>query len=173
MPPPRWRRCSSPRGAAGASTSRLAPYDARVCFELDSSPPIPVIRGAAVSHEDVVLEADDGNRFAAFAAAPEGPTEVGIVILPDVRGLYRFYEELALRFAERDIAAVAFDYFGRTAGASKRDEEFEYRPHVDETTTPTVQADIAACIAYLREPGAARIFSGCGGLGCRNARSHT
>src|SRR5438045_5340969 len=106
MPPPRWRRCSSPRGAAGASTSRLAPYDARVCFELDSSPPIPVIRGAAVSHEDVVLEADDGNRFAAFAAAPEEPTEVGIGTLPDVGGLSRSYEELAFRFPGPDFAAV-------------------------------------------------------------------
>ena len=60
----------------------------------------------------------DGNSFAAFARADE-PAEVGVVILPDVRGLYRFYEELALRFAERGIAAVAFDYFGRTAGARK------------------------------------------------------
>ena len=93
-----------------------------MCFELDSAPPIPVIRGAAVSHEDLVLEARDGNRFAAFAAAPDDHAEVGVVILPDVRGLYRFYEELALRFAERGIAAVAFDYFGRTAGAAKRDD---------------------------------------------------
>src|SRR5436190_47550 len=86
-----------------------------MCFELDSVPPIPAIRGAAVSHEDLVLEAADGNSLAAFAATPDEPGDVGVVILPDVRGLYRFYEELALRFAERGIAAVAFDYFGRTA----------------------------------------------------------
>ena len=42
-----------------------------MCFEPDSFPPIPVIRGAAVSHEDLTLEADDGNRFAAFAATPD------------------------------------------------------------------------------------------------------
>ncbi|HVD42846.1 MAG TPA: hypothetical protein VNB58_04015, partial [Gaiellaceae bacterium] len=95
-----------------------------MCFELDSVPPIPVIRGAAVSHEDLVLEAGDGNRFAAFAAAPDEPGDVGGVILPDVRGLYRFYEELALRFAERGISAVALDYFGRTAGAAKRGDDF-------------------------------------------------
>jgi carboxymethylenebutenolidase len=130
-----------------------------VCFDLDSSPPIPVIRGAAVSYEDLKLQAADGNTFAAFAASPDEPANVGIVILPDVRGLYRFYEELALRFAERGISAVAFDYFGRTAGASKRGEDFEYRPHVDQTTTPTVQADVAACIAYLREHGAKKIFT--------------
>jgi len=87
-----------------------------MCFDSDSSPPIPVISGASVSHDDLVLEAEDGNRFAAFRATPDGRSDTGIVILPDVRGLYRFYEELALRFAERGHAAIAFDYFGRTAG---------------------------------------------------------
>jgi hypothetical protein len=42
-----------------------------MCFELDSEPPIPIITGAAVSHEDLVLETADGNRFAAFLAVPE------------------------------------------------------------------------------------------------------
>src|SRR6202789_1821268 len=104
-----------------------------MCHDLDSEPPIPVIAGAAVTHEDVVLDAADGNRFAAFAATPEDPSSVGVVILPDVRGLYRFYEELALRFAERGYAAVAIDYFGRTAGVSKRDADFSYSEHVAET----------------------------------------
>jgi carboxymethylenebutenolidase len=130
-----------------------------VCFDLDSAPPIPVVRGAAVSHEELTLEAADGNAFAAFAAGPDEPSKIGVVILPDVRGLYRFYEELSLRFAERGVTAVAFDYFGRTAGASKRTDDFEYRPHVDQTTTPTVQADVAACIGYLREHGVERIFT--------------
>ena len=53
------------------------------------------------------------------------------MILPDVRGLYRFYEELALRFAERGYAALALDYFGRTAGVEKRGDDFEYWPHVE------------------------------------------
>ncbi len=124
-----------------------------MCFELDSSPPIPAIRGAAVSHDDLVLEARDRNRFAAFAAHPDAPTGAGVVILPDVRGLYRFYEELALRFAERGIAAVAFDYFGRTAGVSKRDDDFPYMEHVRQTTPGGIQADIAACVDYLRSSG--------------------
>jgi len=130
-----------------------------MCFELDSSPPIPVIRGAAVSHEDVVLEAADANRFAAFVAVPEDAAEAGVVILPDVRGLYRFYEELALRFAERGIAAVAFDYFGRTAGTAKRGDDFEYMPHVDQTTPAGIQADVAAAVGYLRGRGCTRIFT--------------
>jgi carboxymethylenebutenolidase len=112
-----------------------------------------------VSHEDLILEAADGNTFAAFAAAPEEPGEVGVVLLPDVRGLYRFYEELALRFAERGIATVAFDYFGRTAGAAKRDDDFDYMEHVERTTPEGVQADVGAAVQYLRSNGVRTIFT--------------
>ena len=63
-----------------------------MCHELDSEPPIAAIAGAAIAHDDLVLEASDGNRLAAFVAAPEEPSEVGVVVLPDVRGLYHFYE---------------------------------------------------------------------------------
>ena len=115
-------------------------------------PPIPSIAGAAVSHEDLVLESADGTRFAAFSATPDDPSAIGIVVLPDVRGLYRFYEELALRFAERGFAAIAFDYFGRTAGVGKRDDEFPYMDHVAQTDPASIQADIAAAVAWLRSP---------------------
>jgi carboxymethylenebutenolidase len=130
-----------------------------MCFDTDSVPPIPVLSGAAISHDNLVLTTSDGNEFAAFAAAPDDASHVGVVILPDVRGLYRFYEELALRFAERGYSAVAFDYFGRTAGVAKRDDDFEYRTHVDQTTPDGVQTDVAACVAYLREHGCTSIFT--------------
>ncbi len=124
-----------------------------MCFALDSLPPVPVLAGAAVSHEDLVLEAPDGNRLAAFAALPdERPPRAGVVVLPDVRGLYRFYEELALRFAERGYAAVAIDYFGRTAGVAKRDDDFGFMDHVTRTTGDGIQADVAAAVAHLRSP---------------------
>ena len=133
-----------------------------MCYELDSAPPIPPISGAAVSHQDAVLEASDGNRLAAFAALPDEPSGTGVVVLPDVRGLYRFYEELALRFAELGHAAVAIDYFGRTAGIDKRGDDFEYWPHVEQTTQAGIQADVAAGVAYLRSPeggGASSVFT--------------
>jgi carboxymethylenebutenolidase len=130
-----------------------------MCFDLDSAPPIPVIAGAAVSHDDLVLTAADGNELAAFLATPDEPALVGVVIYPDVRGLYRFYEELALRFAERGYAAIAFDYFGRTAGAGKRGDDFEYSPHVDQTTDDGVQADARAAVEHLRSLGVRSVFS--------------
>ena len=130
-----------------------------MCFEADSFPPVPVVVGAAVSHEELVLEAGDGNRFAAFVATPDEPGGVGVVILPDVRGLYRFYEELALRFAERGCAALAFDYFGRTAGVERRGDDFDYMPHVQQTTPEGIQADVRAAVQYLRADGARSVFT--------------
>src|SRR4051794_11652835 len=132
---------------------------ALMCFDLDSSPPIPPLAGAAVSHTDLVLEAADGNRLAAFAATPDGEPRAGVVVLPDVRGLYRFYEELALRFAERGYAAVAFDYFGRTAGVDKRPNDWDYMGEVMQTTQEGIQADVGAAVAHLRGQGVERIFT--------------
>ena len=130
-----------------------------MCFDVDSLPPIAPISGAAVSHDDLVLEARDGNRLAAFAAAPEAASQTGIVILPDIRGLYRFYEELALRFAERGYSAIAIDYFGRTAGVSKRDDDFEWMPHVEQTTQEGIQADVAAAVEHVRGAGCESVFT--------------
>jgi carboxymethylenebutenolidase len=130
-----------------------------MCFDTDSEPPIPRIAGAAVSHEPLTLRAADGNELAAFLATPEGDTATGVVIFPDVRGLYHFYEELALRFAERGHAVIAFDYFGRTAGVGTRDDEFEYMPHVDQTTDDRVQADARAVVEKLRDLGVSSVFS--------------
>ena len=140
-----------------------------MCFELDSLPPIPVLSGGAVAHEDLVLEAGDGAQFAAFAALPDEPSAVGIVVLPDVRGLYRFYEELSLRFAERGYAAVAIDYFGRTAGVGKRDDDFPYMEHVQQTTPENTQADVAAAITWLGGRGYGSVFTVGFCLGGRNS----
>jgi carboxymethylenebutenolidase len=130
-----------------------------MCFDSDSSPPIPVLRGAAVSHDDLVLEAADRTRFAAFVATPEEPGDAAVLILPDVRGLYRFYEELALRFAERGYTALAFDYFGRTAGVEKRGDDFDYREHVGPLEAEEIRADVAAGVAELRRRGARAIVT--------------
>ena len=73
-----------------------------------------------------------------------------MVVLPDVRGLHPYYKELALRFAEVGVDAIALDFFGRTAGTGDRGDSFEYLPHVGQTTPATLQADIAAAAAHLR-----------------------
>ena len=71
-----------------------------MCHDRDSEPPVDAGDGVAVAHESLVLEAADGTRLRAFAASPKHPAEAGVVVLPDVRGLHRFYETLCLRLAE-------------------------------------------------------------------------
>lgn len=123
-----------------------------MCFEYHARPPIAAIAGAAVDSQDIVLESKDGAKFAAFVARAENPEGRGIVILPDVRGLFPYYEELALRFAENGVNAVTIDYFGRTAGVSKRDAEFPWMDHVKQTKAEQISGDVAAAAAYLRSP---------------------
>jgi len=126
-----------------------------VCFTADSVPPIAAVTGGSLGNRTITLVATDGNRLAAFEATATSPRGAGVVILPDVRGLYRFYEELALRFAEHGYDAVAIDYFGRTAGVGNRGDDFPYRDHVPLTTAAGVSADTAAAVARLRvaDPG--------------------
>ena len=76
-----------------------------------------------------------------------------MVVLPDVRGLHPYYEELALRLAEHGINAMAIDYFGRTAFGEPRDDTFEFMLHVGRTTWAGLSADIRAAAAELRSPG--------------------
>lgn len=131
-----------------------------MCFDIDSQPPIPRVAGAAITHRDLVLEAADGNRYAAFEALPDRLRGMGILVLPDVRGLFTYYEELALRFAEAGVAALAIDYYGRTAGVAKRDAAFDFDAHVPRSTWAGLQADVRAAAAHLREDAAVeRLFS--------------
>lgn len=123
-----------------------------MCHDDDSRPPAPPVEGQAASRADLRLTASDGNTLMAHAARAGSPTGTGIVVLPDVRGLHAYYRELAARFAEAGLDAVAIDYFGRTADTDDRTEAFVYRPHADRMTSEGVAADAAAGIAHLRSP---------------------
>jgi carboxymethylenebutenolidase len=133
-----------------------------MCFAFDARPPdlpadlvLPPIAGGAGA-ELLELTSADGTRFsAALAEAGDADVARAVVILPDVRGLYPFYSELAERFAQAGHHAIAIDYFGRTAGLGPRGEDFEYTPHVARTRPDTVQADALAAASALRDRTAA------------------
>jgi carboxymethylenebutenolidase len=132
-----------------------------MCFAFDARPPdLPAglalrpMAGAAGT-ELLELQSSGGITVAAALAESPGSDAAGVVILPDVRGLYRFYAELAERFAQAGHPAIAVDYFGRTAGAAERDEDFPYMDHVAETKVDQIQADaLAAREALLARTGA-------------------
>jgi carboxymethylenebutenolidase len=135
-----------------------------MCYDDDARPPLPPISGGAGVGEtrSHVLEAADGNRLAAYSATTAAPGGPGMVILPDVRGLYPFYKELAERFAEAGVHATAFDYFGRLAGVSERDDSFDWEPLIRQVAPEHIAADVAAAAAYVRSPeggGADEVFT--------------
>jgi carboxymethylenebutenolidase len=124
-----------------------------MCFPFDAVvPDLPagfhVIAGGAAG-EHVTVTSADGTEFSAYLARAGGPA--GVVVLPDVRGLFPFYEQLAERFAAAGHPAIAIDYFGRTAGLVPRDEGFEYLPHVQQTAPETIARDVEAALQRLRE----------------------
>jgi len=133
-----------------------------MCVDNDSRPPIPPIAGGSAGSRDLRLTSSDGTRFMAHAARASTPTGAGMVVIPDVRGLHPYYKELADRFAEVGVDAVAIDFFARTAPSDDRGESFDFMSHVPQTKPDALQADIAAAVTYLKgkDGGEARsIFS--------------
>jgi carboxymethylenebutenolidase len=121
-----------------------------MCSDPDSHPPIePAGHGSASGH-DIGLIVGDGSRCTAYQADAARPTGVGMIVLPDYNGLTGFYRELALRFAEDGIDAVAIDYYDRTAGPQPRDASFDPRAHARQTKWANLQADVMAAAAHLR-----------------------
>jgi dienelactone hydrolase len=80
-----------------------------MCFDTDALPPDPARTGMLAGSERTVLAADDGNRFAATVARTVEPASAGVVIIPDVRGLHRYYERLAEHTADAGVHAIAID----------------------------------------------------------------
>ena len=124
-----------------------------MCHDHDSRPPAPP--GREVGERGVLtLTAADGTELSAAYAAPAATPGVGVVVLPDVRGLHPYYVALAERFAETGAARSP-----STTSAGRRgcDEHGHPRPRTStgrptspQTTAEGIDADIAAAVAYLR-----------------------
>ena len=109
-----------------------------MCHDQDSRPPAPPRTGDVAERGTLTLTSADGTEFSAAYAAPAAPPSAGVVVLPDVRGLHPYYVALTERFAQAGLAAVALDWFGRTAGpcdsTGTRPADFEWKEHVEQTT---------------------------------------
>ena len=96
-----------------------------MCHDTDARPPAPPADVLPEPVElgrtgDLQLTSADGTTVAAYEAFPVGEPRARVVVLPDVRGLHPYYRALAERLAEAGLAAVAIDYFGRTAPGEPR-----------------------------------------------------
>ena len=131
-----------------------------MCFDSDSLPPIPVVSGAAVSHDDLVLNASDGNRFAAFRARP--------------RRAGRGRRRASSRTSAASTGSTRSSRFGLPSAAMppSRSTTSGARPASKSATTTSstcrtcsqtkpdlVQADVAAAVQHLRGLDCASVFT--------------
>ncbi len=124
-----------------------------MCHDPESRPPAPPRIGVVSETGHLTLASADGTAFSAAYALPAATPNAAIVVLPDVRGLHGYYLALTERLAEAGYAAIALDYFGRTAGLvgdHGREEDFEFKPHIAATEPETIDADTAAAIREIR-----------------------
>lgn len=129
-----------------------------MCHSDDSRPPSAADAVPAASAGPSTLTSSDGTRVLTHVARAATPSGAGMVVLPDVRGLHVFYRDLAERFAEVGIDAVAVDWFGRTAPDDDRSEAFDFMPHVQQIEPANVAADVAVAAQQLRDAGCRAVF---------------
>ena len=132
-----------------------------MCFDADGRPPVAAHADGLAESGEVILTAGDGTRLRAFRARPREPIGVGVLVLPDQRGLHRYYEALAERFAELGMDALAIDWYTRTAGTAPHAPDFDEHPHIPALSFAGLLADITAGLAFLRSAeggAAARLF---------------
>lgn len=127
-----------------------------MCFEPDAVPP-PLPSGRTpLPGEDLTLTSADGSQVLAYRVRPTEPNGRAVIVLPDIRGLYPFYKNLAGAFAAEGFDALALDYFARTAPDANRTGDFDPWLHVRQTVPSQVREDIAAAKDEL---GAADTFA--------------
>ena len=130
-----------------------------MCHSTDSRPPAPPIAGAVADAGGLDLESADGTKFSAFHAVPEQANGMNVVILPDVRGVHPYYQDLTKRFAEAGFHTTTIDYYGRTAGPGDRGDDFDWSSHLPHVRPEQVELDVTTAADHLRETNAGPVFT--------------
>ncbi|WBP90494.1 dienelactone hydrolase family protein [Kitasatospora cathayae] len=137
-----------------------------MCYDPTAAPPaFGPARQPLAEAADLTLTSTDGTEFAAFLARPESPTGVGVLVLPDNKGLSAFYRHTAARLAEQGHPALVLDYYGRTAGTTPENRPPEFGelpnvlPHLLALTPEALDADITAALTRLRTLGPAEVVA--------------
>ena len=106
--------------------------------------------------EDVTYQRD-GDPLKAYAAWPDGTTDLGgVIVIPDVRGLTAHYRDIARRFAGEGFFALAVDLYSRE-GAPELPDMAAVARWIRQLPDPRVLADLGAAVECLaRRPETAR-----------------
>jgi carboxymethylenebutenolidase len=117
-----------------------------MCYDMRSQPPVPSdgVELPAASGRQHLLRAADDAAITGFTAIPIGERHpVGVVVLPDVRGLAPFYEQLCLRLAEAGHPATAVHWHSRNTALSRAQ----------------LQDDTMAAVQHLRGTGCTAVIA--------------
>jgi carboxymethylenebutenolidase len=131
-----------------------------MCHDAEAIPPLSGSAGSA--GEQILLTSADGTRLPAHLATPNRASGVGVLVLPDNRGLSGFYEELTCRVADAGHVAIAIDYYSRSAGTDYRSRVLAFNemanvmPHLMQLRKETLNADFIAALDHLRSPAGGR-----------------
>lgn len=129
-----------------------------MCYEASDRPPPPPRTGHLADSRRISIAAEDGTEVASRLATTAEPDAPGVVLVPDVRGLHPYYEDLADRFADAGVHAIAIDHYSRTAGTGYRDADFDNRAHRTTVRDDHNRMDVEAAAAELRGSGAAAVY---------------
>lgn len=116
-----------------------------MCYESDAAPPVADLPNAVVHTSREPLRSADGTAVPAFRATPGQRTGPAVLLLPDNLGLREFYEQLALKLAQRGHPTIAIDYFARSAA------DAPVMQRLGELRRDTLFADFDAAIEALGE----------------------
>lgn len=130
-----------------------------MCHSNDSRPPAATISGGVAEHGGREITSADGTIFSAYEARPRTPLGLNVVILPDVRGVHPYYQQLSRTFAEAGFHALAIDYYGRTAGVGDRADEFPWADHLDKVVPADIARDVGAAKDHLNRGDDAPTFT--------------
>jgi carboxymethylenebutenolidase len=91
----------------------------------------------------------DGDTLRGYAACPEGERPfAAIVLIPDVRGLYEHYRDVARRFAAQGFLTLAVDLYSREGAPDLPDLEAVFR-WMRGLPDRRVLADLQAAVDFL------------------------
>ena len=127
-----------------------------MCVPIDAELPDLGLQGPLPSGQRTTLTTLDGSPFAAYEVRAPVSTGTGIVVLPDVRGLFAFYERLSDALASVGFDTVAIDYFGRSSGVETRDPDSDPWPALDRLTYEQLRDDVGVAVGHLRATSSAR-----------------
>ena len=98
--------------------------------------------------EEVTFERG-GDTISGYAASPSGAGPFpALILIPDVRGLYEHYRDVACRFAAEGFLTLAVDLYSREGAPNLPDMDAVFR-WIRELPDPRVLGDLGGAVRYL------------------------